>query len=95
MSNSESKQKLIEIVGKINELGVSDLGNFWIRDGQITEVFFVGGLDNLPQGDVKFESYEPARGNDYGFYPWKAVVNINGVRYTTLIDEDEAWKLYV
>lgn len=95
MTRQEKMARFIDLIRQINDLDVNDFANVRVKSNAIYEVFFVGGAESLPEGDVKYESYDDKKLDKPYFYPWKAVVEKEGIRYTALVTEDEAWSLYV
>ncbi len=95
MTRQEKMARFIDLIRQINTLSVEHFGHFVVKDEKVVEVFLTGGIKNLPEGKVKFESFEDKKDGYLFYYPWKAVVEKAGIRFTSLVDEDAAWALYV
>ena len=89
--------RFIDLIGQIDKLGLENFADIRTDNRRITEVFFVGGPENLPDGEVRFESFDEkeCRGKSFYYCPWKAVVEKNGIKFTALVNEEQAWSLYV
>ncbi len=97
MSGTEKLERLSELIKEINELDVEQLGHFCFGLGNKVEaVFLTGGMRSLPKGKVEIVSFEERERAVTGWwYPWKARVVKDGIVYEALVDEEEAWALYV
>lgn len=93
MDFKQKLEKLVKLAEKISKLNMKEFCSIRYGDDKNpVNVFMFGGAKVLPEGDIKYRIFEKERVCNY---PWEAFVVINGVEYSSLVSQDEAWALYV